>query len=32
MRHRQAAARPGGREHSRRRHADVPESVGEHPG
>ena len=31
MRHRQAAARSGGREHSRRRDADVPQPLGEHP-
>ena len=31
MRHRQAAARPGGRQHPRRRNADVPQPLGEHP-
>ena len=31
MRHRQTAARPGGGEHSRRRDADVPQPLGEHP-
>ena len=31
VRHRQAAARAGGREHPRRRDADVPQSLGEHP-
>ena len=31
MRHRQAAARPRRRKHSRRRDADVPQSLGEHP-
>ena len=31
MRHRQTAARPGRRQHPRRRHADVPQSLGAHP-
>ena len=31
VRHRQAAARPGGGEHPRRRDADVPQPLGEHP-
>ena len=30
MRHRQTAARARGRQHSRRRHADVPQSLGAH--
>ena len=31
VRHRQTAARPGGRKHPRRRDADVPQPLGEHP-
>ena len=31
MRHRQAAARPRGRQHPRRRDADVPQPLGAHP-